>query len=122
MHSNRYTIIFTMVITIVLAFFLSMADSSLYDKYQKNVEVDIRKNILTSLGFSPTDDLPWTSENVESIFNSSIVGFVVDNSGSIVENKLPQDIDTNVDLNLYPIATSSWAIAFSSPTCSLMRD
>ena len=103
MHSNRYTIIFTMVITIVLAFFLSMADSSLYDKYQKNVEVDIRKNILTSLGFSPTDDLPWTSENVESIFKSSIVGFVVDNSGSIVENKLPQDIDTNVDLNLYPI-------------------
>ena len=103
MHSNRYTIIFTMVITIVLAFFLSMADSSLYDKYQKNVEVDIRKNILTELGFSPTDDLPWTSENVESIFKSSIVGFVVDNSGSIVENKLPQDIDTNVDLNLYPI-------------------
>ena len=47
MHSNRYTIIFTMVITIVLAFFLSMADSSLYDKYQKNVEVDIRKNILS---------------------------------------------------------------------------
>ena len=103
MHSNRYTIIFTMVITIVLAFFLSMADSSLYDKYQKNVEVDIRKNILTSLGFSPTDVLLMNYENVESIFQNSIVVFVVDNSGSIVENKLPQDIDTNVDLNLYPI-------------------
>ena len=89
MHSNRYTLIFAMAITIVLAFFLSLADSSLKEKYEKNVEVDIRKNILTSLGFSPTDDLPWTSENVESIFQNSIVGFVVDNSGSIVDNKLP---------------------------------
>ena len=71
MHSNRYTLIFAMAITIVLAFFLSLADSSLKDKYEKNVEVDIRKNILLSLGFSPTDDLPWTNENVESIFQNS---------------------------------------------------
>ena len=103
MHSNRYTLIFAMAITIVLAFFLSLADSSLKDKYEKNVEVDIRKNILISLGFSPTDVLLMNNKNVESIFQNSIVGFVVDNSGSIVDNKLPQDIDPNVDLNLYPI-------------------
>ena len=103
MHSNRYTLIFAMAITIVLAFFLSLADSSLKEKYEKNVEVDIRKNILISLGFSPTDVLLMNNKNVESIFQNSIVGFVVDNSGSIVDNKLPQDIDPNVDLNLYPI-------------------
>ena len=103
MHSNRYTLIFAMAITIVLAFFLSLADSSLKEKYEKNVEVDIRKNILISLGFSPTDVLLMNNENVESIFQNSIVGFVVDNSGSIVDNKFPQDIDPNVDLNLYPI-------------------
>jgi len=103
MHSNRYTLIFAMAITIVLAFFLSLADSSLKEKYEKNVEVDIRKNILISLGFSPTDVLSMNNENVESIFQNSIVGFVVDNSGSIVDNKLPQDIDPNLDLNLYPI-------------------
>ena len=103
MHSNRYTLIFAMAITIVLAFFLSLADSSLKDKYEKNVKVDIRKNILISLGFSSTDVLSMNNENVESIFQNSIVGFVVDNSGSIVENKLPEDIDPNLDLNLYPI-------------------
>ena len=54
MHSNRYTLIFAMAITIVLAFFLSLADSSLKEKYEKNVEVDIRKNILISLGFIDT--------------------------------------------------------------------
>ena len=103
MHSNRYTLLFTAIVTVVLAFLLSIVDSSLKEKYEKNVEVDIRKNILISLGFSSTDVLSMNNENVESIFQNSIVGFVVDNSGSIVENKLPQDIDPNLDLNLYPI-------------------
>ena len=103
MHSNRYTLLFTAIVTVVLAFLLSIVDSSLKEKYEKNVEVDIRKNILISLGFSSTDVLSMNNENVESIFQNSIVGFVVDNSGSIVENKSPQDIDPNLDLNLYPI-------------------
>ena len=103
MHSNRYTLIFTMVITIVLAFFLSLADSSLIEMRERNIEVDIRKNILSSLGFSSTDDLPWTNENVKTIFQNSIISFVVDSSGSIVENKFPQDINPKVDFDLYPI-------------------
>ena len=70
MHSNSYTLIFTMVITIVLAFFLSLADSSLKEMRERNIEVDIRKNILSSLGFSSTDDLPWTNENVKTIFQN----------------------------------------------------
>ena len=102
MHSNRYTLLFTAIVTVVLAFLLSIVDSSLKEKYEKNVEVDIRKNILISLGFSSTDVLSMNNENVESIFQNSIVEFVVDNSGSIVANKLPQDIDPKVDLNLYP--------------------
>ena len=103
MHSNSYTLIFTMVITIVLAFFLSLADSSLKEMRERNIEVDIRKNILSSLGFSSTDDLPWTNENVKTIFQNSIISFVVDSSGSIVENKFPQDINPKVDFDLYPI-------------------
>ena len=42
MHSNRYTLIFAMAITIVLAFFLSLADSSLKDKYENKEKI---KNI-----------------------------------------------------------------------------
>ena len=103
MHSNRYTLLFTAIVTVVLAFLLSIVDSSLKEKYESNVEVDIKKNILRSLGFRSSDDLPWTNEDVESIFQNSIVSFVVDNSGSIVANKLPQDIDPNADFDLYPI-------------------
>ena len=103
MHSNRYTLLFTAIITIVLASLLSLADSSLKEKFERNVDVDIKKNILGSLGFEASDDSPWTNEDVESIFQNSIVGFVVDNSGFVVEDKLPEDIDPSIDLDLFPI-------------------
>ena len=103
MHSNRYTLLFTAIITIVLASLLSLADSSLKEKFERNVDVDIKKNILGSLGFKASDDSPWTNEDVESIFQNSIVGFVVDNSGFVVEDKLPEDIDPSIDLDLFPI-------------------
>ena len=105
MHSNRYTLLFTAIITIVLASLLSLADSSLKEKFERNVDVDIKKNILGSLGFEASDDSPWTNEDVESIFQNSIVGFVVDNSGFVVEDKLPEDIDPSIDLDLFPLAT-----------------
>ena len=43
MHSNKYTVIFTAVLTIILGFFVSTADSSLKDMREKNIEADIRK-------------------------------------------------------------------------------
>ena len=103
MHSNRYTLIFTTMITMVLAFILSSVFSSLDALTQKNIQADIKKNILSSLDFSPTVEDPWTVENVEEIFNESIVSFVVNSSGKVVPNKLPEDIDPKLDQDLFPL-------------------
>ena len=103
MHSNRYTLIFTTTITMVLAFILSSVFSSLDDLTQKNIQADIKKNILSSLGFSPSIEAPWTVENVEEIFNESIVSFVVNSSGKVVPNKLPEDIDPKSEEDLFPL-------------------
>ena len=103
MHSNRYTLIFTTTITMVLAFILSSVFSSLDDLTQKNIQADIKKNILSSLGFSPSIEAPWTVENVEEIFNESIVSFVVNSSGEVVPNKLPEDIDPKLEEGLFPL-------------------
>ena len=103
MHSNRYTLIFTTTITMVLAFILSSVFSSLDDLTQKNIQADIKKNILSSLDFSPSAEAPWTVENVEEIFNESIVSFVVNSSGEVVPNKLPEDIDPKLDQDLFPL-------------------
>ena len=103
MHSNRYTLIFTTTITMVLAFILSSVFSSLDDLTQKNIQADIKKNILSSLGFSPSIEAPWTVENVEEIFNESIVSFVVNSSGEVFPNKLPEDIDPKLEEGLFPL-------------------
>ena len=103
MHSNRYTLIFTTTITMVLAFILSSVFSSLDDLTQKNIQADIKKNILSSLGFSPSIEAPWTVENVEEIFNESIVSFVVNSSGKVIPNKLPDDIDPKLEKDLFPL-------------------
>ena len=103
MHSNRYTLIFTTMITMILAFILSSVFSSLDGLTQKNIQADIKKNILSSLDFSPSVEAPWTVENVEEIFNESIVSFVVNSSGEVVPNKLPEDIDPKQDQDLFPL-------------------
>ena len=103
MHSNKYTLIFTAALTIILGFFVSTADSSLKDMREKNIEADIRKNILSSLGFKETLDSPWTNERVEEIFSESIIGFVVDSAGSVVDGKNPKDINSDIDIKEFPI-------------------
>ena len=103
MHSNRYTLIFTTMITMILAFILSSVFSSLDALTQKNIQADIKKNILSSLDFSPSVEAPWTVENVEEIFNESIVSFVVNSLGEVVPNKLPEDIDPKIDQDLFPL-------------------
>jgi len=103
MYSNRYTLIFTTLVTMILAFILSSTYSSLEDITNSNIQADIKKNILSSLGFAPSIKAPWTTENVEQIFKESIVSFVVDKSGNVIPGKLPQDIDPKVDTELYPL-------------------
>ena len=103
MHSNRYTLIFTTIVTLILGFSLSQADASLKTIINDNVNVDIKKNMLSSLGFEPTAASPWTNENVESIFNNSIISFVVDTLGNIAEDISPNKLDPKIDSGLYPI-------------------
>ena len=103
MHSNRYTIFFTMLTTMILAFVLSSVYSSLEEQTERNVQADIKKNILSSLGFTPSEDMPWTTDNVEKIFKTSITSFVIDETGSVIPDMLPEDIDPKVDTDAYPL-------------------
>ena len=103
MHSNNYTLMFTAILTIVLGFFVSTADSSLKEMREKNIEADIRKNILSSLGFNEMESEPWTNEKVDKMFSQSIVGFVIDSAGNVIEDKNPRNIDPEIDYNQFPI-------------------
>ena len=91
MRSNAYTLVFTMAVTIVLGFFLSLANSALKDRQKLNTQIDMKKNILQSLDFSPSEEKPWTPEIVQAIFDDYISSIVVDKDG-IYYSKERRDI------------------------------
>ena len=75
-QSNSYTLIFTGIVTIILGFLLSIAATSLKEKQELNVAIDIKKNILRSLDFPETQDEPWTIEIIQEMFDKNIISYV----------------------------------------------
>ncbi len=55
-NSNSYTIIYASVMVIIVAFLLAFVNSSLRDIQGKNVELDTKKQILSSLGIKDVKD------------------------------------------------------------------
>ena len=74
MHSNKYTLIFTSIITISLGFVLSYAATILKPRQDINVEIDMKKNILTALGIKPQKSEKWSIEEVQEVYEKSIDG------------------------------------------------
>ena len=102
MRSNLYTLGFTSIVTIVLGFFLALAADGLRELQVTNVENDMKKNILLSLGFEQNEDSPWTSDEIQKLFDKNIEGIVLNASGKKT-SKDPKDIDTVKDLEFLPI-------------------
>ena len=89
--------------TIILGFLLSLAVTALKERQDLNVEIDIKKNILQSLDFGPSAKSPWTPDTIQSIFDDNISSIVINAKGETVIGKSPEDINPDVDLNLYPV-------------------
>ena len=81
---------------------LALAADGLRDLQDLNVENDMRKNILLSLGFKPGAETPWTSDDIQKLFEENIEALVLDASGQRTE-KDPKEIDTEKDLEFLPI-------------------
>ena len=102
MHSNSYTIIFTSIVTIILGFFLSVLAGSLGATQKANIDNDIKKNILVSLGYKPANNNLWTSDYIQELFDNNIDAFVMDKNGKRTLED-PKSIDTENDIENLPI-------------------
>ena len=102
MHSNSYTIIFTSIVTIILGFFLSVLAGSLGATQKANIDNDIKKNILVSLGYKPANNNLWTSDYIQEVFDNNIDAFVMDKNGKRTLED-PRSIDTENDIENLPI-------------------
>ncbi|MFL2983410.1 MAG: NADH:ubiquinone reductase (Na(+)-transporting) subunit C [Candidatus Neomarinimicrobiota bacterium] len=102
MHSNSYTIIFTSVVTVILGGFLSVANGTLKEKQELNVENDSKKNILSSLGYVPNSNQPWTSDDITRLFERNIEVYVLNSKGART-NIDSSSINTDTDKENLPI-------------------
>ena len=83
MRSDAYTITFTTIVTVVLGLGLSYTADSLRDRQILNEELDIKKNILSVLGYK--QDTPWTDEEVQSLYDRNINEIRIDEVGSVFD-------------------------------------
>ena len=83
MRSDAYTITFTTIVTVILGLGLSFTADSLRDRQILNEELDIKKNILSVLGFK--QDTPWTDEEVQSLYDRNINEIRIDEVGSVFD-------------------------------------
>ena len=83
MRSDSYTIVFTMIVTVILGMGLSITADSLRDRQSLNVELDIKKNILSVLGFEKNSN--WTDEEVQLLYDKNINEIIIDGNGNQLE-------------------------------------
>ena len=105
MHSNKYTLGFMTIVTVILGSFLSVAASSLKEMQELNVENDSKKNILSCSGYKEDTENPWSPEEIQNIFNQNITAIVLDSDGNKTQID-PKTIDAETDENNFPIYIS----------------
>ena len=92
MRSDAYTIIFTMIISVILGLGLSATRDSLRERQLLNIELDIKKKILSVLGFEQTGD--WTDKDVQSMFDNNINEIIISSAGEEVKENNVSGQDT----------------------------
>ncbi len=87
-NSNSYTMIFATVMVVVVALVLAFVSGSLKETQTTNVELDKKKQILTSLNIDTKD------QDVNALYNQYIVDEVVINTNAeVIENPKVEAFD-----------------------------
>ena len=110
MRSDVYTITFTTIVTVILGLGLSYTADSLRDIQILNEELDIKKNILSVLGYK--QDVPWTNEEVQSLYDKNINEIRIDKVGSVVDQV---DKSGNFDYTIYQSSENNKVTGYAIP-------
>lgn len=81
MRSNLYIITFMATITTILGLLLSIAATSLEARQNFNVEVDIKKNILSSLNIPADKTQKISQTDIQTLFDEKIITLNIDARG-----------------------------------------
>ncbi len=96
-QSNLYTVVFIIITSFVAALILSVSSDMLRERQERNVVLDIKRNILSAV------DLLKEGSNAEVIYKDQIRSVVVNSEGKIPEKSTPPEkIDFERELEKKP--------------------
>tara|TARA_B100001996_G_scaffold371128_1_gene346139 strand:+ start:503 stop:1171 length:669 start_codon:yes stop_codon:yes gene_type:complete len=81
-----------MIISVILGLGLSATRDSLRERQLLNIELDIKKKILSVLGFEQTGD--WTDKDVQSMYDNNINEIIISSVGEEVKENNASGQDT----------------------------
>lgn len=83
MSKNTKSILFSLVLCLVCSLLLTAASTGLKTYHQRNIAIDMHKNILKSVGLID-DDHPLPADDIEKLYKETIKSVWVDQTGMIV--------------------------------------
>lgn len=103
MHSNKYTLLFAVIVTVVASLLLASAATLLRPYQERNGELDLKTNILKSLGLVPTGRI--TAETIEQLYSDSLEQIFITKTGEVTEESdLPVYLRKNKNDELIALA------------------
>lgn len=97
-NSNKYTIIYAIILVVIVAALLSVFAIYLQPKQAKNIELEKKRNILAAINISTEND-----NDVDKLFNEHIVkSITVDDKGNINEDIEAFNIDVKTEFGKVP--------------------
>jgi Na+-transporting NADH:ubiquinone oxidoreductase subunit C len=113
--SDFKVIRFAIIVCLVCSVVLSAAAIGLRDRQEANLVFDQRRNILKSVGLFQAD---MGEQEVNAVYNESMLGLVLRADGSVVEGRLPEDVNPKTEpelLLLYQRVDDGNVSAYSFP-------
>lgn len=86
MRSNLYVLTFMSGITVILGFLLSFAATSLKERQDFNIEIDMKKNILKSLNIPEDASRVLTSNEIGPLFDEKVITIFINEDGVVTED------------------------------------
>ncbi len=95
-QSNLYIIIYSGILTIVCGGLLALAAEGLKEKQQYNIDMEQKKNILsTVIELKDGDD-------INAVYSKKVKAFVVDFQGNVKEGMQPKDVNLAAEYKKAP--------------------